>query len=213
MKNYICVFAFCLFYAGGIFAQSDTNRNMVKYSRDFKFADGIFMTFNEFKNNAPSVRKFEVIKNKNSDNETDMVLKFTQPDSLGNTKNMVVQKCFGFAKNGVLYFSDDNYGYYRMFIVGALSHFMKYQQNTRYDDYNYGNSAMVTWPSSDLREFILDFETGQSIIFNYPNFKDFLKSHDKELLNELEHSKNKREMIHHFLLMYNEKHPIYFPVR
>jgi hypothetical protein len=54
-------------------------------------------------------------------------------------------------------------------------------------------------------------ETGATFLFTYRNFKDFLKQNDEELLAELEKTKNKRDMIHHFLLKYNEKHPVYFP--
>jgi hypothetical protein len=213
MKNYCCVFVLCLLCVTSAFSQADTNRTMVKYTRDFKFQDGIFMSFNEFKNNAPSIKKFEAIKDKNSSDESAITLRFTQSDSLGKTTNMVVQNCFGFAKNGVLFFGDGNYGYYRMFIVGALSHIMAYQHNTRYYDDYYSNPSALTFTSNDITEYVLDFETGAKIVFTYRNFKDFLKTHDAELLLELEKSKNKREMIHHFLLKYNEKHPVYFPSR
>jgi hypothetical protein len=213
MKNFFCVFALCVLCVSAAFTQSDTNRIMIKYSRDFKFADGIFMTFNEFKNNAPSIKKFEIIKDKNSTVESDITLRFTQTDSLGKATNMIVLSCFGFSKNGVLYFSDGNYGYYRMFIVGALSHYMAYQHNTRYYDDYYSNPSAISFTANDITEYILDFETGAKIVFTYRNFKDFLKTHDEELLMELEKSKNKRDMIHHFLLKYNEKHPVYFPYK
>jgi hypothetical protein len=213
MKNFCCVFALCLLCVAGVFAQKDTSRNMVKYSRDFKFQDGIFMNFLEFKNNAPSIKKFEVVKDKSSFDEGDMTLYFSATDTLGNTKEMTVLKCFGFSKNGVLYFSNGNNGFYRMFIVGALSHFMQYQPSSRYVDDYYGDPSMLTWSANDLKEYVLDLKTGGSFLFTYRNFKDFLKSHDEELLKELEKSKNKRDMIHHFLLKYNEKHPVYFPYK
>jgi hypothetical protein len=213
MKKFCCVFVlwFCGF--AGAFAQTDSSRNMVKYTRDFKFKDGIFMNFNEFKNNAPSVTQFEVVKDKTSGSETDIYLKYNRPDTSGNKKKKVTEQCFGYAKNGVLYFSDGNYGFYRMFIVGALSHFMQYQQSSSYYDHNYNDPSMLNFSANDIREYLLDFETGETFLFNYHDFKDFLKTHDADLLNELEHSKNKRDMIHHFLLKYNEKHPIYFPVK
>jgi hypothetical protein len=213
MKNFYFVFIICLLPVAGLFGQTESDINLVKYSHDFRFTDGIFMSFEEFKNNAPSIRKFEVIKNNYSYDESYMVLKAMQTDSLGNAKNKTVINCFGFAKNGVLYFSEGDNSYFRMFIVGALSHFLHYPQIKLFGDNYYVNSLTATKSVSDLRVYLLDFETGDSFIFNYPNFKDFLKTHDAELLNELEHSKNKRDMIHHFLLKYNEKHPIYFPDR
>jgi hypothetical protein len=211
MNKSTCVFILWFVCVMGAFAQADTSRNMVKYSHDFKFKDGIFMTFNEFKNNAPSIRKFEVITDKNMGSEGDIYLKYTRPDTSGNKKKKVTAQAFGFSKNGVLYFSDGNFGFYRMFIVGALSHFLQYQFYDNTMDNYYGTPSGLSITSKEMREFVLDFETGQSFLFTYRDFKDYLKLHDAELLTELEHSKNKRDMIHHFLLKYNEKHPIYFP--
>ena len=167
-------------FAVVIFAQVDTGR-MVKYSRDFKFADGIFMTFKEFKNNDPSIRNFEVIKNKNTNSESDIVLKYTYTDSTGKIKNVMGQNCFAYSKNGVLYFNDGDNGFYRMFIVGALSHFMAYQHNSRYFNDYYDNPAGLTLSANDVAEYVLDFETGEKILFTYHNFKDFLKTHDAEM--------------------------------
>jgi hypothetical protein len=212
MKKLTAVLILLIFCVMGAFAQDDSNQNKVKYTKDFKFKDGIFMNFNEFKNNEPSITQFEVVKDKTSGSETDIYLKYNRPDTSGNKKKKVTEQAFGFAKNGVLYFSDGNYGFYRMFIVGALSHFMQYQVSYNNMDSYYGNTAGMSFAANDIREYVLDFETGETFLFTYRNFKDYLKTHDAELLKELEASKNKREMIHHFLLKYNEKHPIYFPV-
>ncbi len=213
MKNLFCVLAICFLFAVGVFAQTDTSRTMVKYTRDFTFEDGIFMNFTEFKNNAPSVKNFEIIKDKNSFDDGNITLKYTVTDTSGKTGKQRERSCFGFSKNGVLYFSDGNDGFYRMFIVGALSHFMQYQRSNRYVDDYYGDPSMLTWSANDLREYVLDMETGATFLFTFRNFKDFLKTHDEELLKELEKTKNKRDMIHHFLLKYNERHPIYFPIK
>ncbi|MEI6854242.1 MAG: hypothetical protein WCL06_15445, partial [Bacteroidota bacterium] len=81
-----------------------------------------------------------------------------------------------------------------------------------YDNF-YGNTTGLNFSGNELREYVLDFQTGETFVFTYRNFKDFLKTHDEELLKELEKTKNKRDMIHHFLLKYNERHPVYFPAK
>ncbi len=102
-------------------------------------------------------------------------------------------------------------GYFRMFLIGALSHYLWYNRATSGVGNLLAGSNYLKSTIHVFKEFVLDFETGETFLFTYRNFKDYLKTHDAELLKELEASKNKRDMIHHFLLKYNEKHPIYFP--
>jgi hypothetical protein len=213
MKIFCCVFALCLLRFAGAFAQADTNTYMVKYSRDFRFTDGIYMSFDEFKNNSPSIKDYELIENKNSREEGHYKLKYIVADSTGKNKTKVVRKCFGFSHKGILYFNNRNSGYYRMFIIGALSHILSYyRQDIGFGGYSAG--LPVLYGSVHyFTEVLLDFETGEKFMFSYENFTDFLKTHDEEMLAELEGSKNKRELTHKFLLKYNEKHPIYFPIK
>jgi hypothetical protein len=213
MKNIFCVFALCLSGFAGAFAQTDTNTYMAKYSHDFRFEDGIYMSFDEFRNNAPSILEYEFTENKNSREKGNYTIRYVDTDSTGKTKTKAARRCFGFSRKGVFYFNNGSSGYYRMFIIGALSHILWYSKYTSL----YGNYAesglMIGSTIHEFKEYLLDFETGEKFKFTYKNFKDFLKSHDEELLKELEKTKNKRDMIHHFLLKYNEKHPIYFPTR
>lgn len=214
MKGKVLLFGLLILWAvASLRAQTDSTRKMVKYVRGFKFTDGIYLNFNEFKNNSPSVVKCEIIENKDAMMNGSFVLKSYEPDSNGKISNKQISNAFGFCKNGVIYFGNESNGYFRMFIVGALSHFIALQQSTAADDMYYGYPAFISVSGNDASEYLLDFETGETFLFNYKNFRDFLQKHDTILYNELESLKNKREMIHHYLLKYNEKHPIYFPVR
>ncbi|HNW89502.1 MAG TPA: hypothetical protein PKN48_07545 [Bacteroidales bacterium] len=193
------------------YAQSDTV--MVKYTRDFKFNDGIYQTFKEFKDNKPSLPVFEVVKDNLYGEEGSMKLKYPCPDSIGSKKTCVIDECFGYSKNGILYMYQGYSGYYyRMFLVGALSHYIAFSKNRMGDMYFSTEPIAYVGSSNDYSEFLLDFETGETFHFNYKDFCDFLKIHDEELYQELQKTKQKRKMIHHFLLKYNEKHPVYFPV-
>jgi len=211
MKNLLGLFVLTLFFAQGLFAQVDSSVSMVNYTHDFRFTDGIFMTFDEFKNNAPSIKEYQLIEEKNSYEKGDFKLRITLSDSAGKTRTRIVHKCFGFSRNGVLYFNNGSSGYYRMFIIGALSHILWYAKySSGAGDLSPGG-IYVSSTIHDFKEYLLDFETGKKFLFNYDNFSDFLKAHDEALYKELVNSKKKKTMIHYFLLKYNEKHPIYFP--
>jgi hypothetical protein len=213
MKIFYFFIFVCLLPFSRIFCQPEADIKLVKYTHDFRFTDGIFMSFEEFKNNAPSIRKFEYIENKNSREKGNYTIRYIDTDSTGNSKTRAARRCFGFSRNGVFYFNNGSSGYYRMFIIGALSHILWYTKYTSlYGDYA-ADGLMIASTVHEFKEYLLDFETGEKFKFTYKKFKDFLKTHDEELLNELEKSKNKREMIHYFLLKYNEKHPIYIPLR
>lgn len=199
-----------LFFVPSGFAQSDTV--MVKYTRDFKFNDGIFQTFLEFKNNKPSLPEFEVVKDKIS-GEGSIVLRYPCPDSIGSKKNCAIDECFGYSRNGVFYMYQGYPGYYyRMFMVGALSHFVAFNKYNMHDMYYSPEPLAYVGTSNDYAEYLLDMETGETIHFNYKDFAKFLENHDSALFQELQNTRQKRKMIHHFLLKYNEKHPVYFPV-
>lgn len=205
------IFLFSFLFSTFLYAQDEST--MVKYSRDFKFNDGIYQTFKEFKDNKPSLQVFEVVKDNLYGEEGSMKLKYPCPDSIGSKKNCVIDDCFGYSKNGILYMYQGYSGYYyRMFLVGALSHYIAFNKNRLGDMYFSNEPIAYVGSSNDYSEFLLDFETGETFHFNYKDFCDFLKAHDEELYQELEKTKQKRKMIHHFLLKYNEKHPIYFPV-
>lgn len=199
-----------LLISTGLSAQEE--KVMVKYTRDFQFNEGIYLSFKDFKNNDPSLTEFALIKGKNYGEEGNIMLKYPCPDSIGSKKSCFIDECFGFYKNGALYFSQGYPGYfYRMFIVGALSHFISFNTFGMPNMYIAAGPIAFGNSSNDFTEFLLDFETGKSFHFTYKEFSEFLKTHDTELYDELEKTKQKRKMIHHFLLKYNEKHPIYFP--
>jgi hypothetical protein len=130
----------------------------------------------------------------------------------GSRNTCTLDNCFAYVKENKLYFSQGFYGYYfRVFIVGSLTHFMAYSSFDIDRDYYYGNMTGLMSSDNDFQEYLLDFETGQAFRFTYKIFSEFLKTRDAELYQQLMESKRKRKMIHHFLLKYNEKHPAYVP--
>ncbi|MCK9611942.1 MAG: hypothetical protein PHR81_00935 [Bacteroidales bacterium] len=202
---------FIFFLPSFLFSQSDIPQ--VKYTREFKFNDGIYQSFKEFKYNNPSLPEFSMSKDNNFIQEGNVILRYPCPDSIGSKRTCVIENCFGFSRNGILYLNQGYPGYYyRMFIVGALSHFIAFNKFGAPDVFATFEPFVFSSGSNDFTEYLLDFETGNTFRFGYTEFSEFLEKHDKELFDELQNTKQKRKMIHHFLLKYNEKHPIYFPV-
>lgn len=200
-----------VFFFSGIFL-SNAQQKMVKYDREFLFNDGVYLSFEEWKMNKPSITDFEAKLNSNIISDGNYTVQVNIKDSSGKVLTKNVRNSFAFVKNGIMYISNRNSGYYRMFIIGALSHYIAYYY-TGFDNFDYyGNNQMLLANNNDFREFFLDFSTGESFLLTYANFKNFLKTRDPELYAEFEKTKGKRKLIHRFMLKYNEKHPIYFPV-
>ena len=62
-------------------SQTDTI-GKVRYSKDFVFNDGIYLSFSEFKANKPSIKKFFIKKPSVFGNPNYTLLEFVCPDSI-----------------------------------------------------------------------------------------------------------------------------------
>lgn len=213
MKKLLFLILLLCFYISVLNAQQATDTVMFKYSRDFPFNDGIYLSFSEFKNNRPSFSNFNIINDDQYGRAGSTMLAYPCHDSAGMPKLCAVKECFGYCSQGVVYLWQ-GYGdyYYRLFIIGALSHYLAFQQYNSYPVLVSDQPVGFTGTTAEYTEYLLDFETGESFPFTYKSFSNFLKTHDEELYNALEKSRGKRKLIHNFLLKYNEKHPVYFPV-
>lgn len=189
----------------------DTVR-MLRYGPDFRFSDGVYITFEEWKNNKPRIRDFDVIRTNTMGARDDVKLTYTCTDNTGQTGRCTVENCFAYVRNGTLYLAQGYYGYYyRTFIVGSLTHFIAFSGFDYRQTHHYIDPNSLLGSENDYREFLLDFETGNTYDFSFRTFSAFLKERDTELYEQLMASKRKRSMIHHYLLKYNERHPISFP--
>ena len=67
--------------------------------------------------------------------------------------------------------------------------------------------------SKEMRQFFLDFETGQVIEYGINNFMTILMR-DKDLYDEYIqlNKRKKRQMMFLYLRKFNEKHPLFLPV-
>ena len=216
------VFTFCLFFFQWVLSQSDTIKYK-HYSSDFRFREGIYLNFEQVKYNQP-VAKQNIISTVNPydlyffekilDEQT-----IAFYDQFGVRNEVKTSQIWGFSRKGALYinYSGD---FNRIPVVGSICHFVAtvivYEDrypSSYYSPYYYGYQP-TRQTSSEIRQFLLDFETGRVMEFTTDNVLIFL-ARDKELYDEYNNLSNrkKRQLKFLYIRKYNEKHPIMFPVK
>ncbi len=209
-----------------VFGQQDSVRvKKIKYTHDFKFADGIFLNIEQVKTNSP-ILKARIITNlddtdfsffeKLLENEFFVVL-----DGMGLRKEMKSEDVWGFSQNGIL-FIYWNEEFNRIPVFGLISHFIadktyvqqnnnnNYYNNSYYNPYNpyYPTNTQTT--KTEVRQYILDMETGEVTDYTYKTIEIILMR-DVALYEEFIKLKKKQRKQLKFLYLrkYNEKHPFY----
>jgi len=120
IKHSLFIFLVVFFQAVG--AQTDST-GMVKFTPDFKFEDGIFVNFDQVRQNSP-IPKSRVITTVAYD-EPDFFERVLQEkrialyDNLGTRQEISTKNLWGFSRNGVLYINL-NEGYYRITIIRGI---------------------------------------------------------------------------------------------
>jgi hypothetical protein len=208
-------------------AQLDTSK-LVRYTPDFSFNDGIFLNFNQVRNNAP-IPKSRLITDVDY-YDKDYFLEVLSSkyiyfyDYYGNRQQVKSDDIWGFSRNGVLYILIDN-DFFRITIVGRICHFVAttttyenryydpYYSNPYYYDsyYRYGGYPS-TYKTNEMRQYLLDFDTGQ--IYNYETKNlEVLLMKDPELHDEYVQLKNKKrkQLKFMYLRKFNERNPLYLP--
>lgn len=231
MRARIILALFCL-YSIGLSAQSDSVRR-VKYTPDFRFRDGIYLNFNQVKNNnaipASRIRSntdpYDMNFFKNLvENKT-----ITFFDEFGSKNDVKTENIWGFAQDGKLYINY-NGEFNRIPIVGRFGHFIAdltvyesyndpYNRNY-YDNYYNSYNSYYNRPynrrtrSKEMRQYLVNFKSGQVIDFQRDEVKVILME-DPELFDEFSslRKKKQKELMFFFIRRFNEKYPLLIPVR
>ena len=217
-----------IYISGSIAAQSgmDTS-NMIRYTPDFKFREGIFLNHQQVRENDP-IPKSRILTNVDY-SDRDFYAEVLENKTLifydhyGMKQQVRTHEIWGFSRNGILYISLDN-KYHRVTIVGSICHFVATvtTYDTRYYDpyyynpydyyYRYGGYPMNT-PSKEMRQYLLDFESGKVYDYDYKSLEALLMK-DPELHDEYAElgRKKKRQLKFLYLRKFNEKNPLYLPL-
>jgi hypothetical protein len=215
-----------------VLAQADSDSELVKYTPGFKFEEGIFLNFDQVKQNKP-IAKSQIITTIPYDDPDfyDLILqekKIELYDNLGTKQEIANKNIWGYSRNGVLYVNI-NEDFYRITIVGNICHFVAslttynsygspyysgygYPYGGYYDPYSpysspYGNSG-----NTELKQYLLDFKTGNILDYDVKSMEILLMA-DPELHDEFTALNNKKQKQMKFLYLrkFNERNPLYFP--
>lgn len=211
------------FLAPAIMAQNDS-ADLVKYTPDFKFNEGIYLNFGQVRENNPLPKSRIISTVDYSDPDFfDKVLqnqKVYYYDNIGNKVELKTSKIWGYSRNGFLYIKIDD-DFFRITLIGSVSHFVAsettyvnnynspYYYGSYYDPYRtYPNS----YPTTEMRQYVLDFKTGRVMDYSVEAL-DVIFMQDPEIHDEYASLSKKKRKQQKFMYMrkYNAKNPLYFP--
>ena len=137
-KFILCVFALSVGVSGVINGQE--KREMVKYTPDFRFTDGIYLNFDQVKTNSP-IPKAKILTSTDY-NDKDFFKNLLSGkkiyfyDGMGIRQEVETNSIWGYARNGVLNIQVQG-NFNRITFVGNICHFVA--DVTSYDNRYYGS--------------------------------------------------------------------------
>jgi hypothetical protein len=210
-----------------IYAQKDSIAGRkVALSEDFRFRDGVYMNIEDVKRNNPIVKE-RIISDLDENDYTYFETLLSSDyisvlDNMGVKVDIKVKGIWGFCQNGIL-FIKHNGQFNRIPVFGSICHFIADQTyvDNRYNPY-YSNYSYYYNPyyypntqtiKTELRQYILDMETGQIMDYTHDNLEIIL-ARDAQLYEEFVKLKNKKKRQLKFLYLrkYNERNPFHFTI-
>ena len=198
----------CVFHVEG-----QEQEGMVKYTPDFRFKDGIYVNFDQVKQNSPIPKARLLTSTDYNDKEFFRKLldseKIYYYDGIGVRQEVSVSSIWGYSRNGVLYIQVQS-NFNRITFVGSICHFVadittyedryyspyggSYYDPYYYSPYGYGNyySPYGSYYSpygrnsvsrNEIKQYIIDFENGKILEFDQKNTEVLLMK-DNELYEE-----------------------------
>jgi hypothetical protein len=211
------------------YTQTDTIKR-VKYTPEFQFNPGLYLNFNQVKENNP-IPAIRIISN---DDPFDFNFyrnlvknkSIGYFDEYGAQQEISTTQIWGYCQDGkifILYNGEFN----RVPIIGHVCHFIADVTvvDTHYDPYysdyyNYGyynpyyyRPYNRTTKTREMRQYLLEFETGKILDFNRESVQVVLMQ-DPELYDEFMKVKKRQQndLLFFFLRRLNEKNPLTIPV-
>ncbi|MFW5886313.1 MAG: hypothetical protein ACOCUL_01015 [Bacteroidota bacterium] len=190
-------------------------------SDSFKFKEGIYLDFSQVKNDNPipvaSIITSREFGSRIFEDELLSKDKVEYFDAFGVKQGYETSKIWGYSKNGNLYIKIES-SFNKITITGSICHFVANitkQVETGYNPmiasnypYNY-QSNVPTQFTSEIKQFIMDFSTGQIYDYNVENLKIILMK-DEKLYDEYNSLKRKEKKKLKFLYIrkFNERNPL-----
>ncbi len=206
---------FIIFFSiTSIFAQ-DTTKVIV--DRNFRFNQGLFISFEQVKENAPiPISNIITPVNKNSIDFFNQILNYKYIvfiDKNGQQRQINSKDVWGYSLRGRLYILWGDKPA-MIPILGTISHFIashvEYDYSSNYDPYSYYYSEPTK--REENKQYILFFPTGQVLEFNYINMTPIFST-DQEIYQQWNNlsRRKKKKLIFVYLRKFNQKHPLMLP--
>jgi len=220
--------------------QGQDTDGMVKFTPEFKFKDGIYLNFEQVKLNSP-IPKAKLLTSVDY-NDREFFKKILEGekiyfyDNIGVRQEVDRSNIWGYSRNGVIYYQiQDNFN--RVTFVGSICHFVAditsfdsrsynspygyydpyyspYSYSSYYNPYNpYYSPYRSNMTRNELKQYIIDFESGKVLEFNVEN-TELLLMKDNQLYEEYVQlsRKKKKDLMFVYIRKFNEKNPLYIPV-
>ncbi len=194
-------------------AQNDSAK-LTRYDYSFSFKEGLYLDFYSFSNNSPL--QFQSLSYPSyGDKDFFQILDTAKTISFFDDYGIVVtinsNNLWGYSRNGkpYIYWAEK---FNLVPFVGAVSHFIttiKVQYSTYrdpfYDPYYYNPSAR-TYQSEEIRQYLIDMETGNILEYSLKNVESILQREPEIYTDFSKLSKRKKsKQMFYYIKLYNEK--------
>jgi hypothetical protein len=223
------------------FLYAQQKEGLVKYTPDFRFTDGIYLSFDQVKLNKP-IPKAKILTSVDY-NDREFFKKVLEPgkiyfyDNMGVRQEVAINNIWGYSRNGVLYVQIQG-NFNRITFVGSICHFVAdittydsryynspygyydpyyspYGYRSYYNPYNpyYYPYGQSNMSRTELKQYLIDFESGKILEFDVSN-TELLLMKDSKLYEEYVQlsRKKKKELMFVYIRKFDENNPLYIPV-
>lgn len=180
--------------------QVEQEISLETYVSGFDFTEGIYLSFEEYKNNAPSIRSYFEKRGSTLylQNDTSAVMEAVNP-----------AKVWGYSQAGNIYISLEG-AFWRIINIGQLSQFTAITISTirTIDAFGFPTETQTR----SMEQLFLDMNDGKIYAMNVKNLLPYIER-DPLLANRFRNMKRirERELIL-VIRAYNELHPLQFPI-
>ena len=220
MKQFFIGTVFSIIVFSGLLAQDKP----VLLTKNFKFKDGIFLSFEDFRTNSPSY-SWEELEFSLFANPQTFITKVESIRKLDGTA-IDLEKVWGLSIDGIPHIrlekgalSDDLYVFVSMKVRGKLCYFSYQDAKTEMVTIKAYNpltkkpfrEGKVPREVDVVIEKMLNFQTGELMDFTVDNFIDAIEKDDKKLVNTIQDlsPEEARQKLFKCLLIYVDRNQVF----
>lgn len=214
----------------------------VKHTPDFRFKDGIYLNFDQVKANSPIPKARILTSADYNDRDFFSKVfeadNFYFYNEMGVRQEVPKNNIWGYSRNGVLYAMIQG-EFNRITFIGSICHFVAdvttydnrynnyyspygYYDPYYYNPYSYGSYPYGSYNSpygrpyqsarNELKQYLIDFETGKTLEFTLNNVEILLMK-DPTVYDQFMQlkRKKKKEQMFVYIRKFNENNPLYLP--